>query len=192
MDFEEALRVLGLGGDRSVERGAVRKAYLRRALEVHPDRSASKRKKEKRTTASRDGSDGSVGTLNSVDPSGPSPSPSPSSTTAFQRLRSAYELVMEAVSSAEGDSISAGISDGGRFDLDAMDEILTRALRGEDVRGALERRGGWRPGEGFGVDYGVRWGADGDAGGSDGVGWREALERGLAVESSDREEGEEG
>ena len=105
---------------------------------------------------------------------------STSSKEEFQRLRTAYEVMMEVIGTSTG-------SAGGRVDVDAdMGDILMRALRGEDVREVLAKRGGWRPGNGFGVDYGVVWGGrrvDGvDEEGEEGDGWREALERGLEVD----------
>ena len=159
MDVAEALRVLGLPGDDVDEKQSVRRAYLRRALEVHPD------------VSSRRGS--------GLGPSADSGSTTnrSSDTASFQRLREAYEVALGHV---------AGRDKNGGFDSEEEDDLLMRAFRGEDVRAALARRGGWRPGEAFGVDLGVRWMGDDRSSASSeggvGEGWREALEAGLAVD----------
>ena len=163
MDVAEAYRVLGLSGDDSDGKQSVRRAYLRRALEVHPD------------VSSRRGS--------GPDPSGGrgSTNQSESDTASFQRLREAYEVALGHVEDRNRT---------GSFNACEEDDLLMRAFRGEDVRAALARRGGWRPGDAFGVDLGVRWmGGDRrpvslDIGDGDDVeeAWREALEAGLAVD----------
>ena len=169
MDRDEALRVLGLptGGDSgAVDARAIRKAYLRRALEVHPD---------KRSTAGAEvGGDGDE---------------------AFLRVRRAYEVALRGCQADGTDGIDGvnGMNgmNGDDDEIMEMDDILVRAFRGEDVREALERRGGWRPGDDFGIDLEARWGATDveaggcEAGGCEAGGWRDELEAGLAVDDED-------
>lgn len=154
MDLVEALRVLGLSDDNDdvATRQSVRRAYLRRALEVHPD--ASSRRGAGRASSSDEASS--------------------DDTASFQRLREAYEVALGHLEGRGGGEDGDGIG--------AEDDVLMRAWRGEDVRASLARRGGWRPGEAFGVDFGVRWMGDGADFAGDDEGWREVLEAGLAVE----------
>jgi hypothetical protein len=174
MDVAEALRVLGLshdlypGGNTTStedEKRSVRRAYLRRALEVHPDREA--RCSERRG----DEGDGGRTTEGKNEES-----KKESKKESFQRLREAYEVALRHV-------------DDGEKQGDDFDDLLMRAFRGEDVRAALARRGGWRPGEEFGVDLDVRWMGGGGAGGDEGGdAWRDELEAGLGDGGDDEDD----
>lgn len=179
MDVAEALRVLGLshdlypGGNTTStedEKRSVRRAYLRRALEVHPDREAR--------CSERRGDEGEGGRTTEG-------KNDTTTTASFQRLREAYEVALRHVDEGGG---------GGEKQGDDFDDLLMRAFRGEDVRAALARRGGWRPGEEFGVDLDVRWMGGAGGGGGGGDGWRDELEAGLGVGGGDggEDSGEDG
>jgi hypothetical protein len=158
MRVAEALRVLGLdAGPDGVDARSVRQSYLRRALEVHPD---------KRGAGAGDGE--------------------------FQRVKEAYDVAMSHVGGGGGE----GGGGGDAIDIDVDDDLLMRAFRGEDVREELARRGGWRPGDAFGVDFEERWGAPRGAPRGEreceGGAWRDELEEGLRVVEDGDGGGEDG